>query len=282
MFSHGLRRLGAENRPSSGNPETRSSIGRSDLAMQGRAVLHPVRAAERRPHRPLDATRRTVLRPPERFLTTDDRTDCTTPRDSAMTTLETTSATLRRSTGVEIDAAEAKRLLAAADTVLVDCREADEHARERIAGARLVPLSALTVEEIAGLGAKRVILHCRSGRRSLDAATRCAGLADRGIEVRSLTGGIEGWKSAGFGTEVDATRPKLGVMQQTQLTIGICVAAGTALGFFVHPGFLALPAFMGLGLVFAGATGFCGLATLLAKAPWNRVPACSAGSCCNG
>ena len=39
---------------------------------------------------------------------------------------------------------------------------------------------------------------------------------------------------------------------------------GSAAGFF------ALAAFVGAGLTFAGATGFCGMARLLAHMPWNR------------
>ncbi len=46
--------------------------------------------------------------------------------------------------------------------------------------------------------------------------------------------------------------------------------AGVALGVAAHPAFLAVPAFVGAGLAFAGATGFCGLARLLAVMPWNR------------
>ena len=49
-------------------------------------------------------------------------------------------------------------------------------------------------------------------------------------------------------------------------------ASKTALGFFVHAGFLAIPAFMGAGLVFAGSTGFCGMAVAIGKLPWNRAP----------
>ena len=43
------------------------------------------------------------------------------------------------------------------------------------------------------------------------------------------------------------------------------------LGLVVAPGFLAIPAFIGSGLVFAGASGWCGMAKLLARMPWNRV-----------
>jgi hypothetical protein len=45
---------------------------------------------------------------------------------------------------------------------------------------------------------------------------------------------------------------------------------GTLLGLFAHPGFFAIPAVVGAGLSFAGITGFCGMARLLAHAPWNR------------
>lgn len=195
-----------------------------------------------------------------------------------MTALQS-QTTAHAVTGPEVDVVTAHRMLGESGTVLVDVREADEHARERIAGAKLIPLSSLTAKEVQELGARRVLLHCRGGRRSLDAAARCAELASSGVQVLSIAGGIEAWRKAGLGTQTNTSRPRMSVMQQTQLTIGAIVVAGTALGFLVHPGFLALPAFMGCGLVFAGATGTCGLAAVLGKAPWNRVPSCSAGSC---
>lgn len=177
----------------------------------------------------------------------------------------------------EISPREASELLARKEAILIDVREPDEHARERIAGSTLIPLGSVTANQIAALGARRAILHCKSGRRSADALSRCAPLAERGIELRSLRGGIEGWRGAGLPTVLDAARPKMGVLQQTQLTIGLAVLLGTALGAFVNPWFLAIPAFFGAGLVLAGATGFCGLATVLSKAPWNRTgPSCKA------
>ena len=38
-------------------------------------------------------------------------------------------------------------------------------------------------------------------------------------------------------------------------------------------GFIARPAFVGAGLIFAGLTDNWGMGMLLAKAPWNRRPA---------
>jgi len=62
----------------------------------------------------------------------------------------------------------------------------------------------------------------------------------------------------------------LEVMRQVQLAAGGLVVAGVALGAFVAPGFYLLSAFVGAGLMTAGATGWCGMAKLLAAMPWNR------------
>jgi hypothetical protein len=42
------------------------------------------------------------------------------------------------------------------------------------------------------------------------------------------------------------------------------------LGYFVHPAFIGLSAFVGAGLVFAGITDWCGMGLLLARFPWNK------------
>lgn len=72
-------------------------------------------------------------------------------------------------------------------------------------------------------------------------------------------------------------------MRQVQLVIGLCVLAGSALAWFVDPRFVAIPAFFGAGLTFAGASGTCALATLIGWMPWNKAPAgagsCNAGQC---
>ncbi|MFT3998170.1 MAG: DUF2892 domain-containing protein, partial [Asticcacaulis sp.] len=59
---------------------------------------------------------------------------------------------------------------------------------------------------------------------------------------------------------------------QTQLTIGVGLLIATLAALFVHPLFVLLAGFFGAGLTFAGLSGFCGLARLLALMPWNRSP----------
>lgn len=46
---------------------------------------------------------------------------------------------------------------------------------------------------------------------------------------------------------------------------------GLILSHTVAPAWILLIWFVGAGLVFAGVSGFCGMARLLALMPWNKV-----------
>lgn len=67
----------------------------------------------------------------------------------------------------------------------------------------------------------------------------------------------------------DASQP-LELQRQVQIAAGSLIVLGAVLGVAVSPWFHALSAFVGAGLVFAGASGFCGLARVLMRMPWNR------------
>jgi rhodanese-related sulfurtransferase len=88
-------------------------------------------------------------------------------------------------------------------------------------------------------------------------------------EAFLLQGGLDAWAAANLPLERDRKAP-LELMRQVQIAAGLLVLTGTVLGLVVHPAFFGLPAFVGAGLTFAGATGFCGMARLLQNAPWNR------------
>jgi fatty acid desaturase len=92
-------------------------------------------------------------------------------------------------------------------------------------------------------------------------------------------GARRAWIDAGLPTE-RAQSTVLPLMRQVQITVGLISAAGAALALAVNPLFAIIPLVMGCGLLFAGLTGMCGLALLLAKMPWNRAQSC--GSCCEG
>jgi len=180
---------------------------------------------------------------------------------------------------------EVQQWLRSGTAILVDVREPDEHAREKIAGARLVPLSRFDSQQAAA-GIKpgqKLVFHCRSGKRSSDACRMAASLGDAGVAVVSMTGGIEAWKKDALPIEVNTKVSSISVMRQVQLVIGLGVLAGSALAWFIDPRFVAIPAFFGAGLTFAGASGTCALASLIGTMPWNKAsgsgPSCVTGGC---
>jgi rhodanese-related sulfurtransferase len=158
--------------------------------------------------------------------------------------------------------------LVRAGAVLIDVREADEHARERIPGARHHALSRIDVESPVRAGDDVLVFHCRSGARTRGNAHRIASAAQT-CETYILDGGLEAWKKAGLPVTLDRSQP-IDLMRQVQIAAGGLVLAGVLLGALVAPGFYALSGFVGAGLLFAGISGFCGMARLLALMPWNR------------
>ncbi|AKU22284.1 rhodanese family protein [Massilia sp. NR 4-1] len=152
--------------------------------------------------------------------------------------------------------------------LLIDIRAADEHARERIAQARHLPLEQLLAGTAGALPpGQSVIFHCRSGQRTRLQAAALAACAPGAAYV--LEGGLDGWKQAGLPVLRDVSQP-LELQRQVQIAAGAMIVLGSVLGATLTPWLYLLPGFIGCGLVFAGVSGFCGLARLLMKMPWNR------------
>ena len=171
---------------------------------------------------------------------------------------------------VQISPVEARRRLDAGTAVLIDIREPGEYARENIVGARLAPLSSLDTQSFTGerKDALTVIFHCQSGNRTCMNFDRLEAL---GLgEITVLEGGLNGWKQAGLPTRIDRKQP-ISMQRQVFIVAGSIVLAGFLLAYLVSADFLVLSLFMGGGLVFAGVTGWCGLAKLLALMPWNKI-----------
>ena len=112
-----------------------------------------------------------------------------------------------------------------------------------------------------------LVVVCRTGVRATIAAES---LARTGRRARVLDGGVLAWRRARL--PLREGRRRLPVDRQVQLIAGSMVLTGVGLGLTVIPWFLALAAFFGAGLTFAGATGTCGLALVLMKLPWNATP----------
>lgn len=160
---------------------------------------------------------------------------------------------------------ELNELLAKNQATVVDVREYPEFSAKRIPASRHLPLSQLgQTHELPAL-AERVVLVCRSGRRSEQAREI---LERRGIHVSQLAGGIDGWEKAGLPLESNAKAP-WSMERQVRLIAGSLVLFGLILSRFWTPA-IALTWLVPAGLVFAAITDSCVMADLLSKLPWNR------------
>ncbi len=153
---------------------------------------------------------------------------------------------------------------------LIDIREPDEFIETHIDGSRLVPLSIIDMEPLLDEGAPKlpVAFFCRSGRRAREAVDKLEKAASRaGVSAMLMDEGLNGWVQASL--PVIKNDVPISLFRQVQIGAGSLVLLGT-LGALVWKPFLALAIFVGAGLVFAGASGFCGLGILLGKMPWNK------------
>lgn len=151
---------------------------------------------------------------------------------------------------------------------VIDVREPMEFVGGHIPGSRNVPLGLLAKTDLPeGV----LVLVCQSGARSERGQALLKRLG-RGHAVADLEGGILAWQQAGLQVHKRKGAP-LPLMRQVQITAGAMVLTGVVLSQTVAVGWIWLSGFVGAGLMFAGISGFCGMARLLAAMPWNRVQA---------
>jgi rhodanese-related sulfurtransferase len=181
-----------------------------------------------------------------------------------MATMTTASGRIR-----EVDPRTLSQWLDAGQALLVDVRPADMFAAERISQATSVPLPALARPTVPDPGPRKLVFQCEVGVASEKAARKMLHAGWPG-EVYHLPGGIRAWKRAGLPIERAPESSGLSLQRQVQIGAGSLVILGVVLGVTVTPWFFALAGFVGAGLVFAGATGTCGMAAVLSRLPHNR------------
>lgn len=169
-----------------------------------------------------------------------------------------------------VSPSEAQELMRIGST-LIDIREPAEFLREHVPGAISFPLSdILSGKKLKDLPVNHpVIFHCLAGSRTAQNEDVLIGAAGPAT-VLLLSGGINAWKSASLPTIEDKKYP-LPIMRQVQMVAGILTIAGVVMGYAVDQWFFLLSGFIGAGLFFAGVSGWCGMAVLLSKMPWNKI-----------
>ncbi len=144
---------------------------------------------------------------------------------------------------------------------VIDVREYPEFASGHIEGSRLVPLGSLGRASATWDRAEPLTLVCKSGRRAEQARQQLAAKGFSSLHV--LEGGVDAWRAAGKPL-VSIERRPWSMERQVRTTAGSLVLLTLALGCFVSRYFLLGTAFVGAGLVLAGVSDTCMMASLLA------------------
>jgi rhodanese-related sulfurtransferase len=161
---------------------------------------------------------------------------------------------------------------------LIDVRTPVEFREVHVTFARNEPLDRLNPQAIQaarnGSSQEPLYVICRSGARGKQA---CEKLTANGIaNVINVDGGTLACVDAGVA--VVRGKKAISLERQVRIAAGSMVFIGSTLGYFVHPYWIGVSAFIGAGLVFAGVTDTCGMGMMLAKMPWNSVKE-TQGSC---
>ena len=158
---------------------------------------------------------------------------------------------------------------------LIDVRTPAEFRGVHAVGAKNFPLDELdpkALMESRDEAAEPMYFICRSDSRARKA---CEAMMAAGYEnVVNVAGGTVAWDDLGL--PVVRGKETISLDRQVRIAAGSLVLLGVGLGFLVHPAWLAVAAFVGAGLVYAGVTDSCGMAMLLSQMPWNQVSDCEA------
>ncbi|MGB1621403.1 MAG: rhodanese-like domain-containing protein [Synechococcus sp.] len=144
------------------------------------------------------------------------------------------------------------------DHVLIDVREEFEYQTGCIPGSINKPLSQLTKLTLPD-GA--LVFVCQNERRAED-AIRLLQTDGSGRAYSTLREGLTRYIEDGW--PLIKARRGLPLIRQAQISIGCLLILG-ALG-----GLAFLAPMIGFGLVIAGATGHCGMVSILRWMPWNQ------------
>jgi rhodanese-related sulfurtransferase len=152
---------------------------------------------------------------------------------------------------------------------LIDVRTTPEYASAHIPGARLIPLNELNVEMVLKqhVTGMPIYIVCQSGARAAKAVEQFerAGCGDAIL----VEGGTQAWNDAGLPVHRGA-QSVLPIMRQVQIVVGSLSLVGATLALTIDRWFAVVPLLLGCGLLFAGISGTCGMALLLARMPWNQ------------
>jgi rhodanese-related sulfurtransferase len=150
---------------------------------------------------------------------------------------------------------------------LIDVREYPEFAGGHIEGSELIPLGTLERASETWDRSEPLTLICRSGRRAEQGRQALEGLGFQSLRV--LEGGVEAWANGGKPLIVAARKP-WSMERQVRVAAGSLVLTFFGLGLLTSKKLFVGAALIGAGLVYAGVSDNCMMASVLGRMPWNN------------
>ena len=153
----------------------------------------------------------------------------------------------------------------APNSVIIDVRTDVEHKEKCLSVAHFhVPLDQLDpkkfIEENKISSDKQIYMLCKLGGRAKQAAEKFEQTGFNNVSV--IEGGIENCATCGY--EIEQNKNVISLERQVRIAVGSLIA------FFIIVGMPYVSLLFGCALAVSGVTNWCGMATLLAKAPWNK------------
>ncbi len=159
------------------------------------------------------------------------------------------------------------------DTFYVDVREPDEFEAQHIQGSLNAPLSSFEnfIAPISQLAKNfKLILVCKSGVRSGNALNILKKENENLPRIEILEGGVDKWVKEGKSLVSKSAKISLPIIRQVMIVAGFLILLGSLGSLFFKAELIWLTVFVGAGLSFAGLSGICFMAKLLAVMPWNK------------
>ena len=97
----------------------------------------------------------------------------------------------------EINCQTLKNWLENDQVILIDVREIEENKAARIKGSILIPLGSISLDKIPALSEKKLVMQCRSGKRSASACEKLL-TENPNLDIYNLEGGIIAWSSCNY------------------------------------------------------------------------------------
>lgn len=167
-----------------------------------------------------------------------------------------------------ISAEQLKELSHNPNLKIFDIREKDEYERDHIIGAQNVPSSILDTYNFKDLKETDIVVfYCELGCETNKCKAKLEKLPLK--EVKILEGGLDAWRKIGC-TVVKNEMAPLPIMRQVQIMAGGLVVLGVILSYTISPSWILLSGLVGIGLIGSGISGYCGMARLLMKLPYNQ------------